>query len=434
MRVLMFSWEYPPIVEGGLARHVRGLAEQLVVQGVEVHVVSRGPDATAHEERTGVIVHRVAQPPFPRDMDAFLGWVATMNRKMSALADELASELDIDLVHSHDWLVTDAARASARRLERPWVVTVHATEHGRHRGWVQKHPQSEIHRAERAMARQADHLITCSRYMRGHVADVFGVEPRRITALRNGIDLQRAQPHQDAAPAATLPARRPPPEDAAPEDAAPLGSRTAVGPNGPAASRSGLATPDELLVLLIGRLVFEKGFHLALDALAPLVHERDPARPAVRFVVVGTGTAEQDLRRQARRLRLQHAGTFLGWVEDERLRELYRDADVCVVPSLYEPFGIVALEAMAAGCPSIVADTGGLREIVPAGEEVGLRFPPGDAEALRWALARMLGDCGLRTRIATAAHAHVAAFDWPRVAQSTREVYARVLAQVPARA
>jgi glycogen(starch) synthase len=413
MRVLMFSWEYPPVVEGGLARHVCGLAEQLVVQGVEVHVISRGPEATAHEERAGVIVLRVAEPPFPRDMDAFLRWVATMNRDMSALADGLASELDVDLVHSHDWLVADAAWGSARRLERPWVVTVHATEHGRHQGWVQKHPQSEIHRAERAMARQADHLITCSRYMRGHVADVFGVQRRQITALRNGIDLQRAEPQQDMTP---------------------VTSPGAGVPNGRAAARAGLATPDELLVLLIGRLVFEKGFHLALDALAPLVHDRDPARPAVRFAVVGTGTAEQDLRRQARRLRLERAGTFLGWVDDERLRELYRAADVCVVPSIYEPFGIVALEAMAAGCPSIVADTGGLREVVPAGEEVGLRFPPGDAAALRRALARMLDDYDLRTRITTGARAHVAAFDWPRVAQATCEVYARVLAQVPARA
>jgi glycogen synthase len=399
MRVLMFSWEYPPVVEGGLARHVGGLAEQLAAQGVEVHVISRGPEATAHEERAGVIVHRVAQPQFPRDVDAFLRWVSGMNREMSALADALAEELDVDLVHSHDWLVADAARATARRLDRPWVVTVHATEHGRHQGWVQKHPQSAIHRAERTMARQADHLITCSRYMRGHVADVFGVSRQRITALRNGIDLTAMEAPADVASA-----------------------------------RADLAEPDELLVLLVGRLVYEKGFHLALDALAPLVRDRGPARPALRFAVVGTGTAEDELRRQARRLGLQRAGTFLGWVGDDRLRELYAAADACVVPSIYEPFGIVALEAMAAGCPCVVADTGGLREIVPAGEEVGLRVPPDDAPALQRALARLLGDIALRERLAADARAHVTAFDWPRVAEATRDVYARVLAQVPARA
>jgi glycogen(starch) synthase len=399
MRVLMLSWEYPPVVEGGLARHVGGLAEQLVAQGVEVHVISRGPVATAHEDRSGVIVHRIAQPPFPRDVDAFLRWVAGMNREMSALGDALAAELDVDLVHSHDWLVAEAARATARRLDRPWVVTVHATEHGRHQGWVQKHPQSAIHRAERAMAREADHLITCSRYMRGHVADVFGVGRRRITALRNGIDLTAMEPPADVA-----------------------------------AARAGLAAPDELLVLLVGRLVYEKGFHLALDALAPLVREHGPGRPGVRFAVVGDGTAEDELRLQARCLGLAQAGTFLGWVDDDRLRELYAAADVCVVPSIYEPFGIVALEAMAAGRPCIVANTGGLREIVPAGEEVGLRVPPGDAEALGHALARLLGDAPLRERLATDARAYVTAFDWTQVAEATRDVYARVLAQVPARA
>lgn len=399
MRVLMFSWEYPPVVEGGLGRHVGGLAEQLVAQGVEVHMISRGAEATAHEERAGVVVHRVAQPSFPRDVDAFLRWVAGMNREMSSLGDALAAELDVDLVHSHDWLVAEAAQATARGIERPWVVTVHATEHGRHQGWVHKHPQSAIHRAERAMAREADHLITCSRYMRGHVSEVFGVRRHRITALRNGIDLAAMGPPADVAGA-----------------------------------RAGLAAPDELLVLLVGRLVYEKGFHLALQALAPLVRERDPARPAVRFAVVGAGTAEDELRTQARRLGVARAGTFLGWVDDEQLRELYAAADACVVPSIYEPFGIVALEAMAAGCPCIVAATGGLREIVPAGEEFGLRVAPGDAEALRRALRRLLGDAGLRARLAADAREHVTAFDWPRVAEATRDVYARVRAQVPARA
>jgi glycogen(starch) synthase len=406
MRVLMFSWEYPPIVEGGLGRHVRGLAEQLVARGIELHVISRGPEATAYEERAGVIVHRVAQPPLPRDVDAFLRWVTSMNREMSALAGGLAAELDVDVVHSHDWLVAEAARACARGLERPWVVTVHATEHGRHQGWVQTHPQSAIHRAERAMVRQADRIITCSRYMQDHVADVFGVPRRRITALRNGIDLGAA-------------------DGAAPPDPA---ARRAV------RVRAEPAAAGVLLVLLVGRLVYEKGFHVALDALAPLVRAPGPARPPVRFAVVGTGTAEPDLRRQARSLGLERAGAFLGWVGDERLRELYRAGDVCVVPSLYEPFGIVALEAMAGDCPCIVADTGGLREIVPAGERVGLRVPPGDPGALRHALSRLIGDPRLRARLAADARQHVEAFEWPRVAEATRGVYARVLAQVPARA
>ena len=102
---------------------------------------------------------------------------------MYARASALCDRFDFDLVHSHDWLVAGAAQRAAREIDRQWLVTVHATEYGRHQGWVQNHPQSHIHAAERAMVRRADHVITCSRYMRVHVADVFGVRPSKITAI-----------------------------------------------------------------------------------------------------------------------------------------------------------------------------------------------------------------------------------------------------------
>lgn len=405
MRALTFSWEYPPVIEGGLARHVRKLSEQLVAHGVEVHVVTRGGATLAPvEDRHGVTVHRTAwagSDSFPRDIDAFLGWVAQMNREMDALASELVASTRFDLVHSHDWLVADAARAIARRAERPWVVTVHATEYGRHQGWVGKHPQSFIHAAERRMARDADHVITCSEYMRGHVARVLGVPRARITAMQNGIDVADLEPVADDL----------------------------------AALRARFAAPDEQLVLLVGRLVYEKGFHIALDALAPLITARRGGRaPMVRFVVAGTGTAEQELRRQARRLGLGPAGTFLGWVGDDMLHSLYRVSDLCIVPSIYEPFGIVALEAMASGCLCVVADTGGLREVVPADGTVGLRFPVSDTDALRTIVERVLGDDAERARLVARAREHVLRFDWTNVARHTRELYARMVSPAPVRA
>ena len=127
------------------------------------------------------------------------------------------------------------------------------------------------------------------------------------------------------------------------------------------ALRATFAAPDELLVLLVGRLVYEKGFQLALDALPQVIRRSG----RVRFLVAGSGTHEAELREQSRRLGLDEHGTFMGWIGDDVLHSLYRIADLCVVPSIYEPFGLVALEAMASGCPCIVADTGGLREVVP---------------------------------------------------------------------
>jgi glycogen(starch) synthase len=390
MRVLVVSWEYPPIIEGGLARHVRNLSGQLVAQGVEVHVLTRGGGRlAAREERHGVVVHRLREPPFPRDVKAFVRWVEAMNADIRVRGAELDDELGFDLVHSHDWLVADGAGQVARRAGRPWLVTVHATEYGRHQGWVQDYPQSHIHAAERKMVRSADHVITCSRYMRSHVATVFDLAPRRITAMQNGIDPNDLEPVADDLPAL----------------------------------RARYAKPDERLVLLVGRLVYEKGFHLALDALAPVTRSLGN----VRFVVAGTGTAEAELRRQAWRLGLHRKGVFLGWVGDDMLHSLYRIADLCIVPSIYEPFGIVALEAMASGCLCVVADTGGLREVIPDDGTVGLRFPSRDSAALQEILERVLTDEQERRQLVAEAREYVLRFDWGEVARQTLAVYRQLM-------
>jgi glycogen(starch) synthase len=341
-------------------------------------------------------VHRVREPEFPKDVNAFVRWVGHMNADMRELGLELCERFEFDLVHSHDWLVASAAQRVAQAIGRPWLVTVHATEFGRHQGWVQNHPQSHIHGMERQMVRCADRVITCSQYMRGHVARVFGVSPGRITTIQNAVD---------------------------PHDLEPIAHDVD-------ALRAGFAAPEDRLVLMVGRLVYEKGFHLALDALAPVIRRLGN----VRFVVAGTGTAEAELKRQARSLRLMKHGTFLGWIGDDMLHSLYRVADLCIVPSIYEPFGLVALEAMACGCLCVVADTGGLREVVPDDGSVGHRFPSRDVEALSELLEQVLGDDPGRARAVEAAREHVLQFDWAEVARQTLGVYGALAARTPSRA
>jgi glycogen(starch) synthase len=390
MRILLVSWEYPPVVEGGLARHVRKLSEQLVSDGVEMHVLTRGGGhLPAQEDRHGVIVHRVREPAYPKDVNAFVRWVDAMNADMRSMGAELFERYDFDLVHSHDWLVAGTAEPLARANGRPWLVTVHATEFGRHQGWVDKYPQSHIHAVERDMVRNADHVITCSNYMRGHVGSTFAVSPRSISVIPNGIDPQDLE-HVDT-------------------DLDAL--------------RGKYADPGQRLVLLVGRLVYEKGFHLALDALALVIRRFGD----VRFVVAGTGTAEAELKKQARRLGLTKHGTFLGWVGDDKLHSLYRVADLCIVPSIYEPFGLVALEAMASGTLCIVADTGGLREVVPGDGRVGRRFRSRDAQSLGAILEDALGDDAARERVVAEAREHVLQFDWAMVARETRKLYGELI-------
>jgi glycogen(starch) synthase len=389
-RVLILSWEYPPVIEGGLARHVRKLAEALVRQGTVVDVLTRERGEPAEvalrglEGLDGLTIHRVREPSWPRDLDRFVAWVQRMNEDMLAAGEALAQENSYDLIHGHDWLVAHAAAALADRIDVPYVTTIHATEHGRHQGWVADPPQSHIHSVERWMAHRADAVIVCSYYMRGHVADIFDIEERRIAVIPNGVD---------------------------PNDLRPSGDLQAL--------RREFAEPHEKLVLLVGRLVYEKGFQLALDALPDVIRQVGN----VRFLVAGSGTHEGELRSQAERLGLSAHGTFLGWIGDDALHSLYRIADLCVVPSIYEPFGLVALEAMASGCPCIVADTGGLREVVPVGERVGLRFNGGDAEHLGVMIERLLVDDDLRDRLVTEASEHVLSFDWDDIAQRTRGIY-----------
>jgi glycogen(starch) synthase len=224
--------------------------------------------------------------------------------------------------------------------------------------------------------------------MREHVSDIYGLDERHVAVIPNGIDPSELVPVDDLE---TL--------------------------------RGSFAAPRQKLVLLVGRLVYEKGFQLALEALPGLIERV----PGVRFIVAGSGTAEQELRDQAAALGLDRHGAFLGWIGDDVLHSLYRIADLCVVPSIYEPFGLVALEAMASGCPCLVADTGGLREVVP-NEDVGLRFRSRDPASLAAMAERLLTDEELRDRLVAEASEHVLSFDWADVARQVAGVYRELAA------
>jgi glycogen synthase len=394
-RILILTWEYPPLIEGGLARHVRKLSEGLVERDVEVHVITRGDEKSPpDEDMAGVQVHRVLEPTRPAELNEFVAWVERMNSDMLAAGVELGDRFSFDIVHGHDWLVANACDHLAKRFGTPLVTTIHATEHGRHQGWVNKHPQSYIHGVERWISNRSDRVIACSTFMREQIVDVFGVDEDRVEVIPNGID----------------------PEDLQPQNEAELRRL-----------RSEFAEPDERLVLLVGRLVYEKGFQFALEALPEIIRRQ----PKTRFIVAGSGTHEEELRKQAEELGLMEHGTFVGWIGDDVLHSLYRIADVCVVPSIYEPFGLVALEAMASSCPCIVADTGGLREVVPH-DEVGLRFRAKDPKSLAEMTVRVLADAELCRRLTEEAFAHLERFDWGDVAERTVAVYDELAVKAPA--
>ncbi|MQA62738.1 MAG: glycosyltransferase [Actinophytocola sp.] len=401
MRVLMVSWEYPPVVVGGLSRHVHALARHLARDGHDVVVLCRhvaGTDADTHPgtDRVvdGVRIIRVAEDPmhvtFERDLVA---WTLAMGHAMIRACAQLLRGWQPDVVHAHDWLVTHPAIALAEAAEVPLVGTIHATEAGRHSGWLSHPLNQQVHSVEWWLASRADELITCSRAMRSEVAQLFDVADSGIHVIHNGIEERGWQ----VAPAEIADARERHSPDGAP------------------------------LLLFFGRLEYEKGVQDLLAALPRIRAEH----PGTRLVIAGKGRHLEPLIEQARKLRIRRAVDFVGHLSDRDLRAVLAAADAVVLPSRYEPFGIVALEAAAAKAPLVASTAGGLGEVV-IHRETGLAFTPGDVEALTAAVHEVLGDRAKAASRAATAQARLAAdFDWARIATETADVYRSARASGP---
>lgn len=395
MRVLMVSWEYPPVLVGGLGRHVHALAEALVHRGHEVTVLTRhagpggGADLPYDEVAGGVRVVRVPEDPtLLRFEDDLLAWTVALGHALTRAGLALAGADPPEVVHAHDWLVAHAATTLKHHLRVPLVATLHATEAGRHQGWLPEPLNRSIHSMEWWLTYEARRVVTCSSAMRAEVTRLFELPPEKVDLVPNGVDLAhwRSTPEQVAA------------------------ARARWAGDGP-------------LVLCSGRLVHEKGVHDLLAAL-PRLRRR---HPGVRLVVAGRGPKEAELRSLARTLRLGRSVEFAGFVPDAELAVLAAAADCAVVPSVYEPFGLVALEAPAAGTPVVVSDVGGLRELVEHGR-TGLRFPPGDPAALADAVSAVVGDQVLARRLVREARAVLRRdHDWTGIADRTADVYARAV-------
>jgi glycogen(starch) synthase len=386
MRILMLSWEFSPRLIGGLGRHVDALTRSLVADGHEVHVVTRShPAAPATEQHGGLHVTRVDASPPMVPFEDLVPWVLAFNTSVLAAATRVLQTHRVDVVHAHDWLVASAAIGAAQAFDLPLVATVHATEYGRHQGHLPDRMNHLIHGIEGWFVEHADHTIVCSTYMHEQVRALFGVPETRLGTIPNGVAVDEFAP-----PAEEVRALR----------------RT-------------LADDSTHLVLFAGRLEYEKGVQTVLHALERLVDRVGP----VRFLIAGIGSYSDELRGLVDELGLAHRVHFTGFLEERALRLHYAAADVCVAPSLYEPFGLVATEAMACGTPVVVSDTGGLREIVVDG--TGLTFPPRDAEQLADRIAEILTDDELAQRLVARGRERIRErYDWADVARRTADTYA----------
>jgi len=391
--ILMLSWEYPPVLVGGLGRHVHALATSLAAAGHTVTVATRhglhpdGSPAAMDETVDGVRIVRAPQdaPLFEFHQDTLLAWTLAFNHALTRTALRAAQTQEFDVIHAHDWLVTHAAVTLKHHLDIPLVATLHSTEAGRHQGWLPDDTSKAIHSIEWWLTYEARRVLTCSEYMRWEVEHLFELPDGKVDVVPNGVDRDSFT--------ATAP------------DTEPLRAAYGGGP----------------IVLHAGRLVHEKGVQDLLDATPALVQRH----PGLKVLIAGEGPWEDELRQRADDLGVTGTVEFLGFVGGSRLPALLASADCFTIPSRYEPFGMVALEAVAAGTVVVAADAGGLTEFI-IDDETGKTHRPGDPESLANAVSAVLDDPELAERLRDNASDMIGRhYTWGPIAEQTVATYRR---------
>jgi glycogen(starch) synthase len=377
----MLAWDYPPRTTGGTAAHVSGLSHALVEGGHDVTVLTISERRIAPERDGGLLVLRapIADLPWLPPSEE-ISRTASANHALIALTAGLAAEgWRPDVVHGHDWRVGWAADTLSTLYDVPFALTMHGTERIRHGGNLPRGTPSDVNSVEWWLAFRAQRLIASTRFMVEQLVTGFELSPDQVTRIPNGID-----PELWEFPTAT--------------------------------------TEREPLVVSWGRVQYEKGFQVLARAMQLLRGSIDD----VHCTIAGRGSYLPELQSQIDVEGVSDLIDLPGFLPDDELRKLVQRAGCVVIPSLYEPFGLVALEALAAGAPLIVADTGGLSEMID-GTDAGLMFEPGNPDELARQILRVLKDGALaRSMTAHAEELVRRRYAWDAIAESTAAVYSQI--------
>ncbi len=404
MRILALAWEFPPRIIGGISRHVAELYPEIVKLGHEVHLITVAiGDEQVEEIIDGLHVYRIPVKPESN----FFQWVVQMNANMLTFAqellkresEELTNDAPIDIIHAHDWLVADAAIALTQQFAIPLVATIHATEYGRCNG-IHNDTQRYIHEKEMSLTHSAQRVIVCSEYMRGEVQRALAYPSEQIDIVYNGLSKERWQSIVEA-------------------HQIEVQERQAL--------REKYAKPDEAIIYYVGRITYEKGIYVLLNAMPQVIAAMNDK---VRLVIIGTGDAYSImLQRQAWDLGIYHKVWFTGFMADEDFWKFQTIATCAVFPSLYEPFGIVALESFAAKIPPVVSDTGGLPEVVRH-RVTGMVTEVNDANALASGIIEILKNQEYAQSLVANAQVELGErFAWDRLAAQTESIFVKVKQQ-----
>jgi glycogen(starch) synthase len=382
MRVFILCWEYPPRIIGGLARHVEGLSRSLASLGHEVHVITLDFPGAPYEEHEGSLyIHRV---PVSVPAPSFHSWVLLFNHFFEKRAGRLAHEFGApEVIHIHDWLTVPAGVAAKHLLRTPLVMTFHSTEASR---------SSNSPSAESAMVEglewwgsfEAARVIAVSGWMKSEVLTRLKIPEEKVDQIPNAVESLKFEE---------------------PVDAKTTRATWNVG-------------EGQKMITAVGRLTPQKGFDDLIRAY-PAIRR---AVPESRLVIVGEGHMRSELESIAEKENVRDGTTFAGFLSDGELVAVLKRSDVVVVPSRFEPFGIIALEAMAAGAPLVVSRVGGLAEIVEDSVD-GIEVEPNNPSAIAAATVRILSDRELAARLATRGEEKAKTYSWENTAKRTLGVY-----------
>jgi len=391
MRILQVSSEYPPQKVFGLGRYVSDLSRELAAQGHDVSVLTNSIGGVDRDVLDGgVEIHRVEFPPPPMPPTPaapVLAYNVHLQQRAASLGAKGLG--DPEVVVSHDWLTAVAGHRIARRLGLPHIWTVHDTVHGKRFGKITEVDDIVAGAIERWATREADLLVVNSAAIGEEITRVYGAE--RVELLHPGVD--------------------------------PIACRSIQSEARLAAFRSALAGPEQVLLTYTGRLDLEKGIDTLINGFALLKRRY----PEVRLAIAGRGVLRPTIEEHIRRLGLQGDVMLCGYLEGQVLRSFYSVSDVHVCPSRYEPFGLVAVEAMAVGTPVVVSNTGGLQDIVSSGK-VGRKFEPNDPQSLADALFELAAHPKLRRQVGEAGRKHVEEkFSWATLARTAVALYEKAL-------
>lgn len=399
----MLGWELPPHFAGGVGVVADGLSRSLAGNGTQItYVMPFGPgDAKAEHMRViagtryrAIDKHRVRTLLQAYDTSETFGeryrehvsaqpattpmlYGSNLLDEVHRFSEEICTVVDVegiafDVIHAHDWTTFLAGIQLKKRFNKPLVVHVHITEFDKSgdRGVDQR-----IYAIERAGMEAADRVIAVSQRIRDRCRDQYGIGEQRIDVVYNAVE------------------RR--------------------GPDGP---RLSLRSP---VVLFLGRVTLQKGPDYFVEA-ARRVLER---RPDATFVLAGAGDMLPTLIERAAADGLADRMLFTGFVDRDRALELFRSADVFVMPSVSEPFGIVPLEAMDTGAPVIVSRQSGVSELL----RNALKVDFWDTEALAARIVAALDYEPLRSVLREEGSREVEGLSWGRTARQIERIYASVL-------